>query len=137
MFLQPLLAAPIVIQAHAFAALGAFLLGIIQLAGVKGNLSHRVLGWIWVGMMAFIAVSSFWIHQIKMWGDWSPIHLLSVFTLLMLCLGVLAARRRKIRRHSKIMKGTFVGALVVAGAFTFFPGRIMYDVLFGTNISGQ
>jgi uncharacterized membrane protein len=29
------------------------------------------------------------------------------------------------------MIGIFIGALVVAGAFTFVPGRIMYRVLMG------
>jgi uncharacterized membrane protein len=30
--------------------------------------------------MAMVAISSFWIHQIRLLGPWSPIHLLSVFT---------------------------------------------------------
>jgi hypothetical protein len=30
-----------------------------------------------------------------------------------------------------MMKATYVGALVIAGIFTFLPGRIMNDVLFG------
>jgi uncharacterized membrane protein len=29
------------------------------------------------------------------------------------------------------MLGLFVGALVIAGLFTFVPGRIMYAVIFG------
>lgn len=137
MFLDPLLAAPFVIQAHAFAAMGAFALGIMQLAGAKGTPPHRILGWIWAGLMMFIAATSFWIHEIRMWGDWSPIHLLGIFVLMNMPLAVLAARRHNVRAHARIMIGTFVGGLVIAGAFTFFPGRIMYDVLFGTNISGQ
>ncbi len=84
----------------------------------------------------FIAASSFWIHELRIWGDFSPIHLLGIFTLVMLPLAVLAARRHNVRRHARIMIGTFVGALIIAGAFTFFPGRIMHDVLFGTDISG-
>ncbi len=39
-------------------------------------------------LMAAVAVSSFWIHQIRLLGPWSPIHLLSIFTLVMLPLGV-------------------------------------------------
>ncbi len=136
MFLDPLLAAPYVIQAHAFAAMGAFGLGMVQFSGIKGTLAHRTVGWIWVGLMGFVAASSFWIHELRMWGDFSPIHLLGIFTLVMLPLAVLAARRHDVRHHARIMIGTFVGALVIAGAFTFFPGRIMHDVLFGMNISG-
>lgn len=136
MFLDPLLGAPQVIQAHAFAAMGAFVLGIVQFAGVKGARSHRIIGWIWGGLMIFVAASSFWIRQIRIWGEFSPIHLLGVLVLVLAPLAVLAARRHKVQRHAKAMTALFIGALVVAGLFTFLPGRIMYDVLFGTNIAG-
>jgi uncharacterized membrane protein len=128
--LEPLLAAPAVVQVHAFAALGAFAIGLIQLAGPKGVSVHRALGWAWVLIMAAVAVSSFWIHNIRALGDWSAIHLLSILALIMLPLGVLAARRHKVRRHGITMTAIFVGALVIAGAFTLLPGRIMHGVVF-------
>jgi uncharacterized membrane protein len=74
MTLAPLLAASPVIQIHAFAALGAFGLGIAQLAAPKGTLPHRTLGWTWVALMVVVAVSAFFIHTIRMWGPFSPIH---------------------------------------------------------------
>ena len=36
-----------------------------------------------------------------------------------------------VRRHQRAMIGLFAGALVIAGVFTFLPGRIMHAVLFG------
>ena len=36
------------IPLHAFAAMAAFVLGIVQFAAPKGTLPHRTLGWIWV-----------------------------------------------------------------------------------------
>ena len=65
------------------------------------------------------------------WGPWSPIHLLSIFTLTMLPLGIYTRARHNVRGHKLTMLGIFFGALVIAGLFTFFPGRIMYKVLFG------
>jgi uncharacterized membrane protein len=88
MSLAPLLDAAPAIPVHAFAAMTAFLLGVVQLAAPKGTLPHRTLGWVWVGLMVSVAVSSFWIHQIRLLGPWSPIHLLSIFTLVTLPLGV-------------------------------------------------
>src|SRR3954447_3738974 len=88
MSLAPLLDAAPAIPLHAFAAMAAFVLGAVQLAAPKGTLPHRTLGWIWVLLMAFVAASAFWIHQIRLVGPWSPIHLLSIFTLVMLPLGV-------------------------------------------------
>ena len=131
MSLAPLLDAAPAIPLHAFAAMTAFVLGVVQLAAPKGTLPHRTIGWIWVGLMAAVAISSFWIHQIKLIGPWSPIHLLSIFTLTMLPIAVWRARRHRVADHRRIMTLTFVGALVIAGLFTLLPGRIMHAVVFG------
>lgn len=131
MTLEPLLAASLAIQIHAFAAMGAFAVGIVQLAGPKGTRLHRVLGWSWVLMMVTVAASGFWIHEIRLLGPWSPIHLLSVWVLAATPYAVWAARRKRIRAHRGTMIGLFAGALIVAGLFTFLPGRIMNQVLLG------
>jgi uncharacterized membrane protein len=49
----------------------------------------------------------------------------------MLPLAAVHARRHRVEKHRKAMIAIFVGALVVAGLFTFWPGRIMHAVLFG------
>ena len=131
MSLAPLLDAAPAIPLHAFAAMAAFALGAVQLAAPKGTLPHRTLGWIWVGLMLAVAISSFWIHQIRLVGPWSPIHLLSIFTLAMLPLGVWRAHRHEVTAHRRIMISLFCGALVIAGLFTLVPGRIMHAVVFG------
>ena len=131
MTLAPLLAASPAIQIHAVAALAAFALGAVQLAAPKGTIPHRLFGWVWAGLMLTVVLTSFFIHEIRLWGPWSPIHLLSIFTLVMLPLAVLRARRHDVRRHQRAMIGLFAGALVIAGIFTFMPGRIMHAVLFG------
>ena len=43
----------------------------------------------------------------------------------------MAARRHDVPGHRRAMLGLFGGALVIAGIFTFYPGRIMYEVVFG------
>ena len=108
--LAPLLDAPLQIPLHAFAAMAAFALGVVQLVAPKGTLPHRTLGWIWVLLMAAVALSSFWIHQIRLVGPWSPIHLLSIFTLLMLPLGVWRAHRHQVNAHRRTMIAIFTGA---------------------------
>lgn len=131
MSLAPLLNAEPAIQLHAFTALAAFALGTIQLGAPKGTLPHRTAGWLWVVLMVIVAASSFFIHELRVWGAWSPIHLLSVFTLVALPLAVLHARRHRVGRHRNAMIAIFVGALVIAGLFTLMPGRIMHAVVFG------
>jgi uncharacterized membrane protein len=131
MSLQPLLNAAPAIQIHAFAAMAAFALGIVQLVAPKGTLPHRTLGYIWVTLMVVVAGTSFWIHDLRMWGPWSAIHLLSIFTLAMLPLAVLHARKHRVTQHRNAMIAMFAGALLIAGLFTFLPGRIMHAVVFG------
>jgi len=84
MTLSHLLHASPAIQVHAFAATGAFTLGVVQLAAPKGTLPHRAIGWVWVLLMLMVSVSGLFIHELRVWGRWSPIHFLVIFTLLML-----------------------------------------------------
>ena len=131
MSLTPLLDAAPAIPMHAFAAMAAFALGLFQFAAPKGTLPHRTIGWIWVLLMVSVATSSFWIHTIRLVGPFSPIHLLSIFTLIVLPIGVWRAHRHRAADHKRIMTMIFAGALVIAGLFTFLPGRIMHAVVFG------
>jgi uncharacterized membrane protein len=131
MSLAPLLDAAPAIPLHAFAAMAAFALGIVQFAAPKGTLPHRTVGWIWVLLMVAVALSSFWIDTIRLVGPFSPIHLLSIFTLIMLPIAVWRAHQHRVTDHRRIMIMTFTGALVIAGAFTLVPGRIMHAVVFG------
>jgi uncharacterized membrane protein len=81
--------------------------------------------------MLTVAVSSLFIHTIRMWGAWSQIHLLSLLVLVTLPLAVWHARRHDVRQHRLAMLMLFTGALVIAGGFTLLPGRIMHAVVFG------
>ncbi len=133
MTLAPLLNASLAIQLHAFAAMSAFVLGLVQITAPKGTLPHRTVGWIWVVLMLLIAISSFWIHGqgVRLAGPFGPIHLLSVMVLIMLPVAILFARKHNARGHARTMVGIFIGALIVAGLFTLVPGRIMHAVAFG------
>ena len=131
MSLAPLLNAAPQIPLHAFAAMAAFVLGLDPVRRAKGHVAASDLGWIWVALMAVVAISSFWIHQIRLVGPFSPIHLLSIFTLVMLPLGVWWAHRHDVPGTAASWCLTFTGALVIAGLFTLLPGRIMHAVVFG------
>lgn len=132
MTLAPMAAAPAIIAIHALAAVAALLLGIVQLTLRKGGRRHRTLGWIWAALLATVAVTSFGISGERFrFGPFSWIHGLSVFTLVMLPIGLWAAHRGNISRHRGTMVGLFVGALLIAGLFTLSPGRIIGRMIFG------
>ena len=131
MSLAPLLNAPFVVQIHAYIAFAVIALTVAVFSFRKGNRLHRVMGWIWVIGMASVAISSFWINDMRWVGPFGPIHLLSLFTLYSLVEGVRAARGHRVADHRANMRALTFGALIIAGAFTLLPGRIMFDVISG------
>jgi uncharacterized membrane protein len=64
-------------------------------------------------------------------GQHSWIHVLSVLTMLLVPTIVFSARRHKIARHRRFARGTIVGALLLAGFFTFPFERLLGKWLFG------
>ena len=117
--------------------MAAFALGVVQLSAPEGDAAAPDLGLDAGRADGGLSATSFWIHDLRIWGIWSPIHLLSIFTLVTLPLAVLYARRHRVDRHRWAMIAIFTGALVIAGMFTFVPGRIMHRVVFGELSAGS
>jgi uncharacterized membrane protein len=130
MTLAPLLNAPLAIQIHAIAALTLVPLTVVQFWRRKGGVNHRVLGWLWVVLMTITAISSFWIHSIRLVGPFSPIHILSIITIGGLFGAIRARRAGQIAAHRRAMMMITAG-WVVAGAFAFLPSRVMFQMATG------
>lgn len=134
MTLTPLLQADPAIQIHAFAAILAVPVGGFVLWRPKGTALHKALGRLWVMLMLVAATSALFIHGFKWFGPFGPIHLFSVITYVSLFNGLRAIIvKRDIRRHRIEMQALYVNALLLAGAFTFLPGRRMHQVVFGPD----
>jgi uncharacterized membrane protein len=113
---------------HLAAAILSLTLGAVVLARRKGTFSHKVLGRAWVGLMLVVAISSFWILDIRKGAGFSVIHLLSAWTLVSLALAIYFIRRGNVRAHKGFMVGTFIG-LAAAGLGALAPGRFLYQLL--------
>ena len=131
MNIDVLLSATQPIPAHALLAIFAVVAGGIQFALPKGTTSHRWLGYSWITAMFFVATSSFFINEFRWIGPFGPIHLLSFLVLFSLWRGISYARQHNIVGHRATMIQLYCFSLLLAGAFTFVSGRIMYRVLFG------
>lgn len=114
---------------HLGAALPALALGALNLMRRKGTPSHRLLGWIWVALLATAAVSSFWIFGLRNGAGPSLVHLLSVWTLVALACAIYFVRRGNVRAHKAFMLGSFLG-LAGAGLGALAPGRLLAQWLF-------
>jgi len=107
----------------------------------RGTVFHRWMGRGFAGAALLTAISSFFIQEINQWGQWSWIHLLSIYVIYSTIYGVLAIRRGNVRGHMSAMIPTYLGGFVVAGAFTLLPGRRMFEIfiapLFDMAFSGD
>ena len=95
----------------------------------RGGGLHKTLGWTWVIAMAVTALSSFFITGLN-GSFFSWIHGLSAWTLIGLPAGIHAIRNKDVKKHAKNMTGMFLGAMIIAGLFTFLPGRFMWSLFF-------
>lgn len=118
------------VKLHIAAAVAAFLIGVVILLQPKGSPLHKTLGWGWVIAMGATAISSFFITGLN-GNNLSFIHLISGWTVVALPMGLFAIRNKRVVMHKRVMTSLFVGGLVVAGALTFIPGRLMYQLFFG------
>ena len=119
------------IPSHTITALVAVIIGGIQLASAKGTGQHQLLGYLWVSMMMYVSISSFFISEVRLWGTYSPIHLLSAWTVVTLCSGVYFALVGNIKAHQWNMVLLYILALILTGLFTLLPSRVMGQILFG------
>ena len=99
---------------HLVAALVALPLGGYQLfRPTKGDPQHVLLGRVWAGLMLWVALSSYWVRDIRE-GELSLLHILSTVTLVTVTSGVIQARRGNIAAHKGNMRGSWLG---MCGAF--------------------
>ncbi len=135
MSLAPLLAAPLVIQVHVATVVPAFLIGTWQIfASRKGARLHRALGYLYLALMTVTAATTLFIHAVMPDGPFfgfSPIHLLVPLTLFAVVGALRGAWTHNIAMHKRSMIALYVGGILIAGGFTFIPGRLMYAVAFG------
>lgn len=87
------------VSLHLLAALPALAIGAFMLSRPKGTPLHKMLGKLWIGLIASVAVSSFWIQDLRSGAGYSFIHLLSIGTLFAVIMAFVAIRRGHVRRH--------------------------------------
>ncbi len=123
---------PPLVWPHLFAILVATALTPVMLLRPKGSRSHRKLGYVWVAAMVLAALTSLFFKASARQpnlgvfsGDFSPIHILSFWTLVQARLIVIRARQHNRIGHERAVRGMVIGALLIAGFFTFPFNRLL------------
>jgi uncharacterized membrane protein len=107
----------------------ALVLTPIMLLRKRGDQPHRYLGRIWVAAMLATALASFFVAQSTN-GGWSPIHILSFWVSLQVPMIYWSAKTRRVLLHRRLVRGMVLGALLIAGFFTFPFNRQLGQWLF-------
>jgi len=118
------------IQIHLVTVIPAFFLGTwLIFFSTKGSHIHRILGSVYLTLMTITAVAAIFIRSLNP-GHLSWIHIFVPLTLFGVFRAIWRIRRKDVRGHRAAMLGVYFGGLIVAGALTFYPGRLMYRLFF-------
>ena len=124
-----------IIAIHMSAAIAALVIGPVVLWARLGQhikpWLHRALGYAWVTLMLVAAISAIFIRDFNLpnIAGYTPIHVLIPVTLMSLFFAFRALARRQFSVHQKTMQNLYIGACVVAGAFTLLPSRYLGQLI--------
>ena len=118
---------------HLWTIVPCVFIGGLLLIIKKGTLIHKHLGRLYMVLMLFtVTVTLFMPAAIgtTLFNHFGWIHLFSVLTLWTVPTAYLAIKKGNIKAHKRKMILLYFGAIVIAGAFTFTPGRYLHGVFF-------
>ena len=119
---------------HLVTVVPCFFIGTILLLIKKGTKTHKLWGRAYMILMFFTAfVTLFMPADVgpRFLNHFGYIHLLSFLTLWTVPSAYFAIKKGNVKSHKRKMILLYFGALIIAGGFTFFPGRYLHQVFFG------
>ena len=115
---------PFNVWAHLFTMMLGLALTPVMLLRPRGNAPHRALGWVWATAILLSALISFTIRNTNH-GGFSIIHILSAWVTIQVPIIVWSARAHNVKRHRRSVRAMVIGALLIAGFFTFPFDRML------------
>ncbi|WP_218598193.1 DUF2306 domain-containing protein [Polaribacter sp. NJDZ03] len=121
--------------AHLITVVPCVFIGAYLLAVKKGTPFHRDLGKIYMLLMMITAIITLFMPAYvgpQVLNHFGFIHLFSFLTLYSIPTAIIAIKKKQIKKHKLKMIFLYVGAIVIAGGFTFTPGRYLHTFFFGS-----
>ena len=118
---------------HLITVVPCFIIGTILLLIKKGTSFHKKAGRVYMVLMLITATITLFMPakvgpQVLNHFGW--IHLFSFLTIYTIPTAYLAVKKGNIKVHKRKMILLYFGAIIIAGGFTFFPGRYLYELFF-------
>lgn len=115
---------------HLATILPAFVIGTYLIPARKGTPSHKFLGKTYMLLMLITAfITLFMPAKVgpAFWGHFGFIHLLSFLVIYSVPAAFFAVLSGDIKKHKANMISLYIGGILIAGAFAFMPGRLLYE----------
>lgn len=118
---------------HLVTVVPCFFIGAILIILKKGTSSHKFLGRIYMVLMLITACITLFMEADvgpKFLNHFGWIHSFSFLTIYVVPTAYLAIKKGNVKAHKRKMILLYVGAIIIAGGFTFTPGRYLFSVFF-------
>lgn len=118
---------------HLATVVPCFIIGTALLVVKKGTPIHKRMGSIYMVLMLITAVITLFMPaQVgpQFVGHFGWIHGFSFLAIYTVPTAYLAIKRGDVKSHQRKMILLYFGAIIIAGGFTFFPGRFLYELFF-------
>lgn len=119
---------------HLVTVVPCFFIGTVMLIVKKGTSFHKIAGRIFMVLMMFTAIVTLFMPSrigTLLFDHFGWIHAFSFLTLWEVPTAYLAIKKGNVKKHKRKMVLLYFGAMVIAGGFTFYPGRYMHTLFFG------
>ena len=118
---------------HLATVIPCFIIGTVLLLIKKGTNTHVTFGRIYMILMLITAtITLFMPAEVgpTVFNHFGWIHSFSFLTLYTVPTAYLAIKKGNVKVHKRKMILLYFGAIIIAGGFTFVPGRYLHNLFF-------
>ena len=119
---------------HLVTVVPCFVIGTVLLLIKKGTPTHKNFGRIYMILMLITAgITLFMPAEVgpRILNHFGWIHSFSFLAIYTVPTAYLAIKKGNVKSHKRKMVLLYFGAIIIAGGFTFTPGRYLYHLFFG------
>jgi len=118
---------------HLVTVVPCFFIGTLLLFIKKGTKIHKNLGGIYMILMLFTAIVTLFMPArvgTSLFNHFGWIHSFSLLTIYTVPTAYIAIKKGNLKAHKRKMILLYFGAIIIAGGFTFAPGRFLNELFF-------
>jgi uncharacterized membrane protein len=124
---------PHLMYMHLVTVVPCFVIGTILLLIRKGTKIHVLFGRVYMVLMLITAtITLFMQAQVgpRVFDHFGFIHCFSILTIYTIPTAYWAIKKGNVKSHKRKMILLYFGAIIIAGGFTFAPGRYLNELFF-------